>query len=229
MTYFRYFLCLTLVLLLSATAQAQQNKKKSSGQTQQQNQAPPPPPPAASKQADQTLRKVDRQLQAYATSAARTELGGLAQDQSAGPLTALGRIYEQEKNYAEALKCLQKAGEMDPTDPAPFVYLGEAYLNQKRQNEASTAFREAEKRAAAANEHYFLGVARLRLGQYGPAEASLIKAREQDPSDALPVYQLGLTKALQGKWQDSVDLFTKALELNANLAYAYYYRGQSAS
>ena len=44
----------------------------------------------------------------------------------------------------------------------------------------------------------------------------------------MPVYQLGVTEALQQKWPGAVDLLTEALELNQSIAYAYYYRGQSA-
>lgn len=192
-------------------------------------------PPA--KQAGETLKKVDQKLLAYATAEARSELGAMANQQTAGALTVLGRIYEQEKSYGEAATALKKAAEMDPADPAPFAHLGEAYLHQKRQGEADAAFREVEKRAKAAvakspndaSAQYYLGVAQQRLRQYDAAAASLAKARQLDPGNPLPIYQQGLTKALEGKWQDSVSLLTEALDLNPSLAYAYYYRGQSAA
>lgn len=213
--YLRVFLASTLFLALAAGAQS----------------AP------SAKQADQALRQVDQKLLAYATKAAREALGGLAKEQKAGPLIALGRIYEQEKNYPEAANCFKKAGDMAPADPAPYAYLGEAYLHQKRQSEADAAFREVEKRAKAAvaknandaEAHYYLGLAQQNLRQYGAAEASLAKARQLSSGDPKPVYQLGVTKALQGKWQESVNLLTEALEINPNLAYAYFYRGQAAS
>lgn len=189
------------------------------------------------KQADQTLKKVDRKLLAYATQEARDELGGLAKETIAGALTAMGRIHEQEKNYREATATLKQAGEMAPADPAPWAYLGEAYLHQKRQSDADAAFREAEKRAKAAvaknaddaDAHYYLGLAQMYLRQYSAAAASLAKARQLDPGNPMPIYQQGVTKVLEGKWQDSVNLLTEALEVYPNLAYAYYYRGQAAS
>ncbi len=180
---------------------------------------------------------MERKLLAYDPEAARAELGDLARRESCETLTALGRIEEQERNYDKAARTLKKAGQTDPADPAPWVYLGETYLHQRSQGAATSAFREAEKRARAAvakspndaEAHYYLGVARQRLGQLGAALESLGKARELEPRSPLPIYQMGVTKALDQKWQESVDLLTRALELQPSLAYAYYYRGQAAA
>ncbi len=202
---------------------------------QAENENPPPQPMSAA-EVRETLGKVNLDLLAYATETARTKLGPLADDETTASLVALGRIYEQEKRYAKARECFEKAGELAPGNPAPWIFLGESYLHQKRPDAATGAFEEARKKATAflakKPDHptalYYLGVARQRLEQYGLAVESLKRARELDPSNPMPIYQLGVTDALQQKWQGAVDLLTEALELNQSIAYAYYYRGQSA-
>ncbi len=231
MTYFRYptwrrFAGLTLAALIPAALVALPTLAQTAQKAQTQS----------AEDVRQTLRKVDRKLLAYATAAARSDLGELADDETTGSLIALGRIYEQEKQYNKAKECFDKAGQLSPGNPTPWAFLGESYLHQKRQDAATSAFKEARNKATALLKrkpehplgHYYLGVARQRLGQYVLAAESLRKARELNSLDPMPVFQLGVTEALQQKWQGAVDLLTEALELNKNIAYAYYYRGQSA-
>lgn len=248
----RWFGCLSLALLMSfagvSEAQSKKKKKKKKKKPRQEQTQPEQTQPeqtqpeqtqsnSLSKKDAQTLLRVERKLLAYATQAARTELGDLAKTDNSAAQNALGRIYEQEKNYDEAQRRLEKAGRLAPGDPAPWAHLGEAYLHQKRQAEASTAFREAEKRANAlvkkapsdASAHYYLGLSRGRLKKFAPALESLSRAHQLDPKDPLPVHHMGVIKAAQQKWQEAVDLLSQALTLNSNMAYAYYYRGQSAS
>jgi tetratricopeptide (TPR) repeat protein len=139
---------------------------------------------------------------------------------------ALGRVHEQEKKYGEAEARLKKATELAAGDPAPWVYLGETYLRQRRDGEASNAFRQAADAARAKGgpeAAYYLGVAQQRLKQYDEAVATLSSASAPQP--ALIPYQIGVTRAFQENWPAAVEQLGRAIEQDSGLAYAYYYRG----
>ncbi len=217
-----------LVVCGAAAGQGKQKKQKQKQKQQQEQQK------KKQQQIAQTLSKVDRKLLSYATADARKELKPVRSETDAGVLVALGRVLEQEKKLDEAAAKFREAAKTAPGDPAPWVYLGESYRRQKRDDAARSAFKEAEKRAGGdakdALAQYYLGVAQQGLGQYGAAMATLGKARKLDPENPLPVYQLGLTRALEQKhWQEAVDLLTEAIDMNPGIAYAYFYRGQAAS
>jgi tetratricopeptide (TPR) repeat protein len=209
--------------LLPADAGAQKKNKKKK---------------ASAKAVASTLEAIDGHLDAYATEAARDALGDLAKEQrTAEVFTTLGRILEQEKEYGVAEKRLKKAADFSPKDPAPWVWLGWTYQHQKKDGKAKEAYGKAEQLAAAAAEaapedagaHLHLGTARAHLGQHAAAVASLKQARKLAPKSADAAYQLGFALALQEKWKPAVDELSVAIDLDPDMAYAYFYRGQAAS
>lgn len=215
---------LAALLLIPALALAKPRKPKPSP-------PPPPPPPAAAPAAQAPppgLDAVEERLWHHQTSAARDVAARFTDqaDQNAYVAMALGRVHEQEKKYGEAEARLKKATELAAGDPAPWVYLGETYLRQRRDGEASGAFRQAADAARAkggAEAAYYLGVAQQRLKQYDEAVATLSGARAPQP--ALVPYQIGVTRAFQENWPAAVEQLGRAIEQDSGLAYAYYYRG----
>jgi len=181
------------------------------------------------------LARVEKSLQAYATVEARKELGDLAKEKDAQALMALGRILEQEKAYKDAEQHLRDAASLVPQDPAPWAHLGFTYFHQRREADGKKAYQEAANRAQAAvtknpkdaTAHYYLGAANLYLGNPSSAETHLEQARKLSPGDPMPVFQLAMTRFFQEKWPEAVALFTEALKMDDDLAYAYYYRGQA--
>jgi tetratricopeptide (TPR) repeat protein len=229
--------CLAL-LLLTPTAEAQ-NKKKKGGKKGTPAAAPaaPPsdgggqgaPPPAGPPPPE--VGRAERKLIEYKTGEARAALDAVADqaDHNAAVAAALGRVLDQEKKYGDATARLRKATELAPADPAPWVYLGEAYLHS-RSGDADGAFRKAAELAQASGHDadYYLGVAQQRLRQYDQAVETLQRARASDPGNALVPYQIGVTRVFQEKWTDGVDQLNKAIEMDSGIAYAYYYRGLAA-
>lgn len=221
------FLTLTLTVSVAADAQGQKKKKKKKAA-----------PPQHSAQELNQLSQVDSLLHAYRTPAARQALGDLKEARwSASVMITLGRILEQEKQYEAAEARLKKASELAPKNPVPWAWLGWTYQHQKQEAKAKQAYQKAESLAQGVvranaknpNGHLYLGIAQAYLGKYGLAAQSLNKARELAPGSATAVYHLGVTRALQEQWKPAVDLLTKALEMDDDMAYAYYYRGQAAS
>jgi tetratricopeptide (TPR) repeat protein len=221
-----------VLLLLPFAAEAKPPRKPKPGkqqQGQQQQQAPPQEQPAPPQQTPPAgIEGVDERLWHYQTGGARDAMGRFMDqaDANAFVATAYGRVLEQEKKYGDAEARLRKATELAPGDPAPFVYLGEVYLRQRRDGDADGAFRKAAEAARAkggAEAAYYLGVAQQRLKQYDEAVGTLQGARAPQP--ALIPYQIGVTRAFQENWSAAAEQLSRAIEMDAGLAYAYYYRG----
>ena len=224
--------CLALLAcgLLLGFGAAQAKKKPKPTPTpppQQEPESAAPEPPSAAPPPP-GLEAVAENLWHFQTDAARGALAPfLSQaDANAHVAAAAGRVLEQEKSYGDAQARLKKATELAPSEPAPFVYLGEVYLRQRRAGDADAAFRKAVELARArggAEAAYYLGVAQQRLRQFDEAVATLQGATA--PAPALIPYQIGVTRAFQQSWQAALDQLSRAIELDSGLAYAYYYRG----
>lgn len=192
--------------------------------------------PSASNQPPKIVKDVETRLLAYDTAAARTLLTNSSTDSSVFVKIADGRVSEQEADYTKAINLLSAAASEASSDPAPLVFLGEAYLRTGNAGSANDAFARAEQRARAilANSPsdsqalYNLGVAQQRQKRFDEAITTLEKARGTSPRDPLVLYQLGATHAFKRNWQGAIDVLTQAIDLNPGIAYAYYYRGLSA-
>ncbi|HPC84563.1 MAG TPA: tetratricopeptide repeat protein [Thermoanaerobaculaceae bacterium] len=172
----------------------------------------------------------------YATPDARAALAPVqaARETDARVAVALGRVLEQEKKYDESAAVLRKAVALAPADPEAHVWLGETLLRQKKQAEADAAFQKAidltspkvatDTEGKDLSSRYWLGVAQQRRRVFDRSAETLSKLLELQPGHLMATYQLGLTRAFQGRWADAVTLLTKALESDSGIAYAYYYR-----
>lgn len=184
----------------------------------------------------EAVSTASKKLLAYQTKDARAAIDPVAgkADGDAAVAVALGRVLEQEKKYDEAASTLKKAASAVPSDPAPWIFLGETYLHAKKSGDADAAFGKAldlAKKAVEADSknalaRFHLGVAQQRQKRYEEAVADFGKARDLDASLApLVLYQIGTTRAFQEKWAEAVENLTKAVEADSGIAYAYYYRG----
>lgn len=183
------------------------------------------------------LGRAEERLRTFATKEAREALEPLADraGSDAAVAMALARVLEQEKKYDDALKGLDAAARLAPADPVPQVFRGDVLLRANRTKDAEQAFTRARTLARAAVQkdpedasgHYALGVAEMRLRQYGAAQTALLKARELRPADAMTEYALGVLRAFQNRPADSVAHFDRTLQLSPDMAYAYFYRGMS--
>ncbi|MBP7799828.1 MAG: tetratricopeptide repeat protein [Thermoanaerobaculaceae bacterium] len=183
-----------------------------------------------------TVGSASAKLVRYATAEARTALEPLKARQESDPRVAmaLGRVLEQEKKYGESAALLGKAVVLAPSDPEAQIWLGETLLRQKKQAEADAAFGKAidlvtprvaaDSAGADLGSRYWLGVAQQRRRLFDKSAETLTKLLELQPTHLMATYQLGLTRAFQGRWADAVTLLTKALEGDSGIAFAYYYR-----
>ncbi|HWM91308.1 MAG TPA: tetratricopeptide repeat protein [Thermoanaerobaculia bacterium] len=225
-------LCALLLSPLAADAQKKGGGKKGKGKGKQEQPQPQPeqqqpPPPQAPAPPPPQVGTVDRRLWEYKTSDARSAVEPVAgqADSNAAVAVAVGRVLEQEKKYGESEAKLRKATELAPSDPAAWVWLGETYLRQRNSGAADGAFRKAAE--VAGGNDYYLGVARLRLRQYDEAVAALERARGSSFGALVP-YQIGVARFSQQQWQPAMDQLNQAIQMDSNLAFAYFYRGLTA-
>jgi tetratricopeptide (TPR) repeat protein len=185
--------------------------------------------------ASRALAQIDRRLEAWNTADAKRLVGELTGVPDAEVAIARGRVAQQEKDWSTAQAELERAAKSSPDDPEPLVFLGETLLLANNQGGARQAFAQAADVAQArlaesaddVDAPYSLGVSQQRMMRFDDAFANLSKARQEDPSDALIVYQLGVTRAFQERWSEAAALLDQAIAMNSGIAYAYYYRGLS--
>lgn len=191
------------------------------------------PAPEAAK----AVATANEKLLAWQTKEAREALepvkGAAATDVAVA--VALAQVMVQEKKYADAVKQLEEAAKLAPTDAAVQVALGDAYLLVKRSGDATVAFQRAVTVASEAahggdaRARFQLAQAQQRLKQFDKAAAGFSQLVEASGgNDATALFELGVTRTFQNRWQDAFETLTKALEKNAGIAYAYYYRGLAA-
>jgi tetratricopeptide (TPR) repeat protein len=103
------------------------------------------------------------------------------------------------------------------------VQQGIALYNEARYAEAEPVLRAAEGTEA----HAYLAATLERLGRHAEAEAEANTALAADPVNPVAVAALGESLVMQNKLDDAIRRLSEALAANAELAYAYYWRGQA--
>jgi tetratricopeptide (TPR) repeat protein len=127
----------------------------------------------------------------------------------------LGLIYQQRRNYTEAIPRFERAIEIDPSDPDPHYQLGRVFLEQKRFEDARRCFAAA----AALNDKHSssdvwrdLGAADLELGNTQQALAELEKYVDRRNYDPEGLYLLGRAFKTLGRNPEARSAFERCVE-----------------
>ena len=138
-----------------------------------------------------------------------------------------GRYQEAERVFREALKANSAAN----------YYLGLSMLQQKKSSEALDIFLEVKHsqdrteqgaRPPVPSEYQIqlaLGRARLGLDQYDEAWKNIELARIEDGTSSEVFMYRGVYYLQQKKHAEAIKELEKAISLDENNAYAYYYAG----
>lgn len=117
----------------------------------------------------------------------------------------LGYVYSRKKDWPAAEAEFQKTIELQPERSDTFAALALVYEATDRRAEAVKLLSEASSRFEQdASFQYNAGVAFVNAGEAGLAEASLLKARELDPSRAEASYYLGTLAVGKGQIEEAV-------------------------
>ena len=127
----------------------------------------------------------------------------------------LGLIYQQRRNFAEAIPRFTKAVEIDPSETDAHYQLGVIALEQKRYEDARRHFAATlalNDKHASSEAWRGLGAADVQLGNTGQALAELQKYTHRREFDPEGQYWLGETFKKLGRIPEAQVAFQRAVE-----------------
>ncbi len=109
-------------------------------------------------------------------------------------LQELGDCYASVENYTQARLCYEKAANLAPDEPGPYVGLGVVALQENHFDDAEIAFRVARRLDAACAKAYAgLGMVAQQRTDYKQAFEMYLKCLERDQDNMIAL--LGLFQA----------------------------------
>jgi len=127
----------------------------------------------------------------------------------------LGLIYQQRRNYAEAISRFTKAIEIDPGETDAQQQLGVIALEQKRYEDARRHFAAVlalDDKHSSSEAWRGLGASDLQLGKTEQALAELKKYTDRREFDPEGLYWLGAAFKKLGRTAEARDAFQRAVE-----------------
>jgi len=138
----------------------------------------------------------------------------------------LGLIYQQRRQYTEAIKRFETAIAIDPAEADALFQLGRIAREQGRLNDALGYFQKV----VNINEHHHqseilreLGALYITARQYSDALHELLKYEQKHPYDVEGLYHHGQALEGLGKPREAREIYARAVEA-ASLAPAYIRR-----
>ena len=129
----------------------------------------------------------------------------------------LGRAYRKKGQAAEAERELAEAARLSGNDPMVWTALGQLRAEQKRFDDAVSAYRAAWELDPTGEEAASgLSSALIDSGKTAEAETILVKALEGSPKGASLWNNLGVARTRRGDYAGAVDAFQKAIGLDGD-------------
>jgi tetratricopeptide (TPR) repeat protein len=148
----------------------------------------------------------------------------------------LGMALYARGNYDDAVKSLLRGADLDPAEPNCYFFLSKAYDSAPSQADEVTQrfrhFAELQPGNARALYYYAMSLWKGKRAQdpdldLHQIESLLAKSLALDPKLAEAHLQLGNLYSDQNKHAKAIPEYKRALELNSDLADAYYRLGQA--
>lgn len=144
----------------------------------------------------------------------------------AAPLTGLGWIYNDQRQYVKAIECFQKSIELYDGFAVPYNGLSYAYNFNNEYNKAieygNKAIQLDPNYAAAWNN---IGLAYNSLGNYEKAIEYYKKAISIAPNDDIPLANIGTVYYKQKDFVKALEYYQKSIKLNSSHANVWYHLG----
>jgi Flp pilus assembly protein TadD len=156
--------------------------------------------------------------------------GSTAHPKSARMLTGLGAALYSSGSSEEAARRLCDASDLQPADPAPYLFLGKIEMTSPTPLPCSeqklARFAEEQPRNALANYYYAVSIWKREKGSENPAgwkqaEALLERAVTIDPKLDEAYLQLGILHFARGDFEQAIRDHKNAIEINPNLGEAH--------
>lgn len=132
-------------------------------------------------------------------------------------------IYLQKKDYANALKDLDAAIALQPTNSQFYTSKGDIYREQRSWQNALTAYSKASEYDAKNGDlYYFVALSNARVGDYMKSGASASSAIDHGTRYmAESWYLIGNSFQLQKKYPDAISSFDRAIAIKRDVYPAY--------
>lgn len=133
------------------------------------------------------------------------------------PWCWMGEVYAAQGRYEEAIRSYQKAIQVNPNLLSQSVRLARTLFKSGRLEDARKLYRRILKQDPQNSEVWGeLGLVYLNLSDDRTAEETFRRSIQCDPMNGKPYGSLGLLYVKQGKLEDGIRLFLKAIELLPN-------------
>lgn len=146
----------------------------------------------------------------------------------------LGIAHYSHGRYEDAIKTLCEAADLEPSDPRPFLFLGEMYnVSAELADEITKRMRqfvELHPKNALAHYYYAMNLGQGRHNHARPVDLNRIEALLKtaimlDPRLSLAHLELGVILSDQQKFFEAINELRKAIDLQPDLARAHYRLG----
>ncbi len=127
----------------------------------------------------------------------------------------LGLIYQNRRQYTEAVARFKRAVEIDPAEADPHFQLGRIAREQKRIEEAIGYLTKAaslDDKLGQSDVWRELGAAYFQVGKMQEAAAALGKYTDRRPYDPEGLYWYGKSLASEGRGGEAREMFERAIE-----------------
>ena len=121
--------------------------------------------------------------------------------------------FRASREYGAALQSYQRASEMDPESPLPWLRMGEVFLLQHRFSQATAAFLEAELRDGGVEAALGLGQSFAGRGDWASAISQWLRAQTLGPEDPRVYIALGRASIATGQFEQAKGYLSRALQL----------------
>ncbi|MEI0526614.1 tetratricopeptide repeat protein [Brachyspira murdochii] len=149
-------------------------------------------------------------------------------EENTNDLFEQGKSYYNNGNYKEAIKCLNKAVELNPNDANNWHWLGISYHENEEYSEAIRCLNKAVE-LNPNNEYnwYWLGNSYYKNEEYSEAIRCLNKAVELNPNNEYNWYWLGRSYSENKEYSEAIRCFKKTVKLNPNNYNNWHWLGNS--
>ena len=140
----------------------------------------------------------------------------------------LGLIYQQRRQYEEALACFNRAVEIDPEEIDAHYQLGRIAREQGRLTDAIRHFDSVVRRAPQHSQNEIwreIGNTYFQAAQYDDARTAFERFLATRPSDAEGRYRYGLTLYSLGRGEEAANEMRAVIEA-VQTSPAYKYRAE---
>lgn len=127
----------------------------------------------------------------------------------------------EEKDTRSAIATYQQSLRLAPDQAATHMALGNIYFDEQDYEQAQAAYAQAVKLDGSASNRYSLGQALLELGRYDDAERQFLKVDELSPRKPDGDFGLGLTYARQGRAEEAISAFRRAVDTQEDFWFSY--------